>query len=151
MSDVPGMDYRDLSHSECEDLLRKHKVGRLAYMLRNHVEIVPIHFVYDDGWIYIRSALGQKVRALHTAPWVAFEVDEVVSLSEWSSVVVHGSAQVLDPDGPESEVEALRRAIAALRSATPDALRPGDPAPERTFVLRISTDRMTGRTGIPAG
>lgn len=136
---------RDLSLEESEELLRSHSVGRLAYMLRNQVELVPIHYVYSDGWIYVRSAMGQKLVALHRSPWVAFEVDEVEGPDSWRSVVVRGSAQLLDPDGPAHVQETLEHAIQVLRSANPNVLRKGDSTPARNFVIRIHADRMTGK------
>ena len=136
---------------DAEALLSRNAVGRLAYMLRNQVEIVPIHYVYEDGWIYARSAIGQKLVALMQSPWVAFEVDEVEGVDSWRSVVVRGSAQVLDPDGPPMEREALEQAIAALRRASPQVLRSGDPSPGRNFIVRIHVDRVTGKVASPAG
>lgn len=150
MSEATGVKVRELSLEESEELLSRHQVGRLAYTLRNHVDIVPIHYVYDDGWIYVRSAMGQKLMSVFRSPWVAFEVDEVENISSWMSVVVHGSVQVLDPEGPEVEVKALQKAIKALRRLNPQALRPGDTSPERNFVLRIAADRISGRASSPS-
>jgi len=151
MSDTPVPDIHEPTREAAEALLQRHNVGRLAYMLRNQVEIVPIHYVYESGWIYVRSAMGQKLIALQGSPWVAFEVDEVESPTSWMSVVVHGTAQLLDPQGPPREMEALRRAIAALRSADPRALSEGDSRPERNFVMRISVNRITARASTPTG
>jgi nitroimidazol reductase NimA-like FMN-containing flavoprotein (pyridoxamine 5'-phosphate oxidase superfamily) len=149
MNYMTQFEVRDLSFEEAEELLRRHAVGRLAYLMRNQVEIVPIHYVYADGWIYARSAVGQKLRALLQAPWVAFEVDEIENAGSWRSVVVRGSAQILDPEGPPMEREALEQAIAALRKANPNVLREGDPSPGRNFVVRIHADRVTGKAASP--
>lgn len=150
MSETRDVVVRDLTREECEALLARHQVGRLAYVYRNHVEIVPIHYVFHDGWIYLRSAMGKKLVALQHAPWAALEVDEIESFASWTSVVVHGSVQVLDPEGPPSMREALATAVEALRAVNPNAFREGDPVPERSFVLRISPDRLTGRASSPA-
>lgn len=140
---------RDLSFEEAEELLSRNAVGRLAYMMRNQVEIVPIHYAFADGWIYARTAVGQKLVALLQSPWVAFEVDEIESAGSWRSVVVRGSAQVLDPDGPPMEREALEQAIAVLRRANSNVLREGDPSPGRNFIVRIHADRVTGKAASP--
>jgi nucleotide-binding universal stress UspA family protein len=71
----------------------------MAYAFRGRVDITPIHYVYQDGWLFARTSHGAKMDVLEHSPWVAFEVDELESVFDWRSVVVHGAAYVMPSDG----------------------------------------------------
>ena len=93
----------ELSGEEITALLARNRVGRIAYALHDRVDIEPLHYVYSDGWIYARTSRGTKLSTIERNKWVAFEVDEVSSLFDWRSVVVHGGVYMLTDDGnPES-------------------------------------------------
>ena len=40
--------FRELSREECEELLARHHLGRLAYARGRELEIEPLHYVYHD-------------------------------------------------------------------------------------------------------
>ena len=137
--------FRDLDFNEIEGMLRSHTYGRLAFTFRDRVDIEPIHFVYDDGWLFCRTGPGTKLTQLTHHPWVAFEIDEVRDLFVWRSVVVKGTVYFVEPDGTPQTDEAWARSIEALRSLVPDALGGGDPTPGRNIVFRVHIDEMHGR------
>ena len=139
----------DLSPDESLAVLARGRVGRLAFAFRNRVDIQPVHYVYDDGFLYGRTSQGAKLVLLAHNPWVAFEVDEMRATFDWDSVVVKGSFHVLDPEGNTRDHLTYQHAIALLRTIVPHALREGDPTPWRDVVFRISVDEITGRRARP--
>ena len=141
--------YRQLDENECEAVLSRQQVGRLAFVASNRVDIEPIHYVYRGRWIFGRTSEGAKVRALEHHPWVAFEVDEVDSPFDWRSVVVHGSIHFLPSDGSPIEREEFARAVEEIRRVAPTMLTSLDPAPHRTLVFGLYIDNMSGRTAEP--
>lgn len=144
MADAPRLPIRDLSREECDALLARNHVGRIAFSHRDRVDIEPIHYVYADGWLYGRTSHGTKLRALAHNRWVAFEADEIESDLAWRSVVVKGALYLLEPDG--AHAEAFAKAVEVLRAIMPEALSMADPTPERTIVFRIHADQVTGRS-----
>ncbi|MFI5233807.1 MAG: pyridoxamine 5'-phosphate oxidase family protein [Gemmatimonadales bacterium] len=135
--------FRELTRGECDALLARNHVGRVAFSYHDHVDIEPINYVYEDGWIYGRTGDGTKLRTLAHNRWLAFETDEVSALFDWQSVVVKGALYILEPGGPRSNahdhaIDVMRRVNAALLTAD-------DPAPERTVIFRIHADQVTGR------
>lgn len=138
--------FRELDRSECERILREHRVGRLAFTLHDRVDIEPISYAYDDGWLYCRSAPGTKIDVLARHPWVAFEVDEVSGPFDWRSVVVKGTAYFVEPDGTPEQREAYRRAVNALRKIAPSAFTEADPTPQRALIFRIHVNEVRGRS-----
>jgi nitroimidazol reductase NimA-like FMN-containing flavoprotein (pyridoxamine 5'-phosphate oxidase superfamily) len=133
-----------------EALLTRHHVGRLAFSFHDDVDIEPVHYVYADQVLYMRTAPGHKLATLAHHRWVAFEVDEVENLFDWRSVVVHGAVYVVEA-GTTPESRAIHaRTLARLQELVPALFTADDPAPERTILLRLHVDRMTGRAATTA-
>jgi nitroimidazol reductase NimA-like FMN-containing flavoprotein (pyridoxamine 5'-phosphate oxidase superfamily) len=140
---------RDLDFPEIEAMLKSHQHGCLAFSFRDRVDIEPIHYVYEEGWLYGRTSPGTKLTVLAHHPWVAFEIDEVRGLHLWRSVVVKGTVYFVETDGNEADEEAYRRTVAALRKLVPETLGERDPMPERSVLFRIHIDEMHGRASSP--
>jgi uncharacterized protein len=137
--------FRVLSATEADRFLARHHVGRIAYSFRGRLDIEPIHYVYAEGAIYMRTAPGSKLAALAHAPWIALEADEVDGPFDWRSVVAHGTVYALTDEGSVIARESYRRAVEYLRTLTPSAFRADDPTPDRTVVLEVQPDELTGR------
>jgi nitroimidazol reductase NimA-like FMN-containing flavoprotein (pyridoxamine 5'-phosphate oxidase superfamily) len=148
---TPRPTFSALDRSAIDALLGRQAVARLAYTHRDRVDIEPVHIVYADGWLYLRTQPGTKVATLHHHPWVALEVDEVRALFDWESAVVRGRLHVLE-DGPHEEGRVrYRAAVTALRALVPEALTDTDPTPGRTIVCALYVDDVTGRRATMAG
>jgi len=137
--------FGDLDRAASEALLRRNHLGRIAFTFHDRVDIEPIYYVFDSGWLYGRTSAGTKLTTIHHHPWVAFEIDEVESAVEWRSVVVHGAVYLLSPSGGDREREAYQIAVEHLRDFYPDALTAADAAPFRNVVFRIHADEIMGR------
>jgi nitroimidazol reductase NimA-like FMN-containing flavoprotein (pyridoxamine 5'-phosphate oxidase superfamily) len=132
--------FRDLTEQECRELLARNHVGRIAYQIKDYVNIVPLGYVYHGDWLACRTQEGSKVSVLRQSPYVAFEVDEVEGLFDWKSVVVQGSWY--EEDRPTSGRE---ETLAALRAVAPSVLTPDDPTPFRDILFRIHIREISGR------
>ncbi len=131
-----------MSQQECEELLAHTHVGRLAFTLHDVVDVVPLGFSFEKGWIYGRTNPGGKLGTLDRNRRVAFEADEFTGPFEWRSVVVHGSFYLLDPDSDED-------AKAKLARLFPDAFGHEDPVSFRNQFFGISIEETTGRKAKP--
>lgn len=139
-----------LPRAEIDAVLARQNVGRLAYSLRDRVDIEPLHYVYADGWVYARTAPGTKLSTVVHNPWVAMEVDEARALFDWDSVVLRGRLHILD-DGPTVEMrERYARAVTALRTLVPEAFTDADPTPDRVVVCAVYADDVEGRRARPS-
>jgi uncharacterized protein len=146
---TPRPTFRELSPAECTALLHRHMVGRIAIAHRDRIELVPIHYVYDDGWLYGRTAAGTKIEMVSHNRWVAFEVDEVRALFDWASVVVKGGLYLLRKEGSDQEQAIYEKGVAMVRRIIPEALTADDPLPDRALLFRIHVDEMSGRIAEP--
>jgi uncharacterized protein len=141
--------FRELGREEAEELLARNHVGRIAFTFHDRVDIEPIHYVFDEGWIYGRTSHGTKLSTVAHHRWVAFEVDEVRDLFDWRSVVVKGALYLMEADAPIDQDPTRARGVELLRSLIPETLTAGDPAPFRRSVFRIHLDQVTGREARP--
>jgi nitroimidazol reductase NimA-like FMN-containing flavoprotein (pyridoxamine 5'-phosphate oxidase superfamily) len=142
---------RALSREECEQILARNHVGRLAFAWKNHVDIEPLHYVFDGEWLYGRTSWGTKLVVTGEQWWpVAFEVDEVEGLFQWRSVVVHGGFHAIPEEGPEWQEAARSKGLELLRTLLPETLTPDDPVPHRRVLFRISLQEVEGREATPA-
>jgi len=151
MTDSEGMTISDINATDARALLQRNHIGRLAFSLHDRVDIEPLSYICDGDWIFMRTSEGRKAKILRHHPWVAFQVDEIRSRSQWHSVVVHGRVQNLPEDGTPPELQLRARAIAALRLLDPEATGPSDAFPHRDQVLRLHIDEVTGRAMIGTG
>ncbi|HEY5883323.1 MAG TPA: pyridoxamine 5'-phosphate oxidase family protein [Pyrinomonadaceae bacterium] len=138
-----------MSRSECEEVLNRANVGRLACARDNQPYVVPINFAFDDPYLYGFTTLGQKVEWMRSNPLVCFEVDEVTNQSEWTSIVGFGRYEEL-PDQPDY-AETRKRAYACLQKRVmwwePAFVSPGhrhQPHSLTPIVYRIHIDILTG-------
>jgi nitroimidazol reductase NimA-like FMN-containing flavoprotein (pyridoxamine 5'-phosphate oxidase superfamily) len=82
-----------LSYQECLQLLGVHLIGRIGFVDGGEMQILPVRYVWHEGRIAFRSAVGAKLDAAIRETPVAFEVDgwDEPARSGWS-VLVHGTA-----------------------------------------------------------
>jgi uncharacterized protein len=137
--------FRELERDEVERVLERNNVGRLAFSLHDRVDIQPIHYVYERGWLYGRTSEGDKLSTLAHNQWVAFEVDEIAGIFEWTSVVLHGSFWVLHPRGSPRAEELWAKAAQLVTKIVPGALTEHDPVGFRQTLFRIAVSDVRGR------
>jgi nitroimidazol reductase NimA-like FMN-containing flavoprotein (pyridoxamine 5'-phosphate oxidase superfamily) len=145
---LPSPVLRALSVGECEALLARNLVGCVAFAHRGHVNIAPMLYVFVDGWLYARADSAMRAAIQHNR-WVAVEVAEVKSVSDWQSVVVRGACYSTTEGGSTAD-DAIVDGIAQLCSQIPEMSRPGSGAPFRTAIYRVHVDELTGYSARPS-
>ena len=141
--------FRDLSREEIEAMLLRNRVGRLAFSLHDRVDIQPIHYIYESGWLYGRTSEGDKISILKHNQWVAFEIDEVTDLFDWRSIVIHGSFWIMHPRGSPRAEELWVKATELVSKIVPGALSERDPVAFRQTLFRIAVSDVRGREAKP--
>jgi nitroimidazol reductase NimA-like FMN-containing flavoprotein (pyridoxamine 5'-phosphate oxidase superfamily) len=98
-----------------------------------------------DEFIFGRTSAGTKLLTLQHHPWVAFEVDEVISPFNWKSVVVHGTFMQLQPTHSSSDLRTYESALRAFESKFPSIFTSDDPFAFRNVIFAVSINDMIGR------
>jgi nitroimidazol reductase NimA-like FMN-containing flavoprotein (pyridoxamine 5'-phosphate oxidase superfamily) len=138
---------------EIEALLGRMAVGRLGLSTEDGPYVVPVNYVFDEGYVYFHSGhKGRKVEALRANPRVCFLVDEPGPQVTWDkgcgitqiyeSVMCFGKAEFIE------EIAERRRILEMLINK----YVPGGnhvPIPDGTVenmaVVRIHIEWMTGK------
>jgi nitroimidazol reductase NimA-like FMN-containing flavoprotein (pyridoxamine 5'-phosphate oxidase superfamily) len=143
------MRVHELDRAECEAVLRRTEMGRLACARDNQPYIVPIHFSFDLGayCLYGFSTVGQKIEWMRENPKVCLEVAEVTDKDHWMSVVVFGRYEEvhdsLDGEGARAYAwELFRR---RPEWWFPAAATVAGREPAAVVIYRIHIDQLTGR------
>jgi uncharacterized protein len=142
-----------LKDSEIEELLRTETVGRLGCSAGGRVYVVPITYAFADGCVYGHSSVGMKVRMMRENPHVCFEVDRVISQSNWQSVIAWGTYEELDADEAMTGLEQLLRRLGPLVLGSAGLWSDALSAPLVNLAHQISQHgvmyriRLTERTG----
>lgn len=88
-----------LSPDECRQLLRSQAVGRVGWVSRSGLVILPVSYALDGDDLIIRTAAGSLLSELAEHHAVGFEIDDLdgETLTGWSVVVQGVSEPTADP------------------------------------------------------
>jgi nucleotide-binding universal stress UspA family protein/nitroimidazol reductase NimA-like FMN-containing flavoprotein (pyridoxamine 5'-phosphate oxidase superfamily) len=131
----------ELDREHCEQVLRTELIGRLVCHADGRLYVVPMAFAYEGGAVYLRSGEGTKVRMMREDPSVCLQVDHIVDLATWRSVIVWGTFHELH--GPEAS-EGLSKIMQRLHAWAGQI--DGRPAPSYRDL-----DNASGRRALGAG
>lgn len=137
----------ELTYFECQAILQRAEIARLACAVDNQPYIVPINVVFADASLFGYSMMGQKINWMRVNPLVCLEIEEFTGHKQWATLVISGEYEEL-PDTPEyayarSLAERLfqRRPMWWEPASVPIAGHP----PRNPILFRIVVKRMSGR------
>jgi uncharacterized protein len=91
----------ELTTQECWEALRGQEFARLAFLLGDEINLVPVNYAVDDATgdstLLFRTAEGSKLLGVVMHPEVVLEIDDIGE-DEASSVIVRGEARRLEED-----------------------------------------------------
>lgn len=96
-----------LDTTQVNNLLCSQSIGRLACTDGKQPYIVPISFSYDGVYIYGQTDMGKKLKVIRKNPDVCFEVDQMLDMRNWQSVIVYGEFEELKNKDAEEGREIL--------------------------------------------
>ena len=108
--DGPALEHLD--EAECLRLIAPGGIGRIAYVGRYGLTVLPVNYALHAGTIMFRTAqnslTGEDLQTgiAHAEYSVAFEIDEIdPAKREGWSVLVHGPAHEMTTDDERAAVE----------------------------------------------
>ena len=140
-----------LTKLQCERILLGGMIGRLGCYSSGKVYVVPVTFVFEDGYIYAHSKEGLKIRMMRKNPKVCFQVDQVDNMSSWRSVILWGRFEEIDT--AQDQEKAIRILVDRLQPFhTSESVKPSESQPNATpkkekkpVLYRIHVDEISGR------
>lgn len=98
--------FKTLRKNQSETTLVRNGVGRIAFVVDGRVQMLPVNYVFLNGWIYGRTAAAAYLPG--NAP-VVFEVEERNDGCEWRTVVVQGQLDMVETGSPDDRSAVLFR------------------------------------------
>ena len=139
----------EMSSGQIKEVLKRVGYGHLGMARGSHPYVVPIHFAYDEPYIYIYTTEGKKTEIIKDNPEVCLQVEDVRDVKDWQSVIATGEAvRIIDREERE---HALQFILAANPTLTPAvSIRWMDSWVRENIevVYRILPRMLTGRATI---
>ncbi len=141
-----------LNEIQISNILDSQVLGRLACTDGKQPYVVPVTYTYDGKYIYGQSNEGQKIKILRKNPNVCFEVDTMIDMRNWKSVIVYGKFEELkDKEAEKAREILLNRVFPLMTSSTIHSFghEVSDEVDDSTRVkyvmYRIKIKKITGR------
>ncbi|MGZ4056799.1 MAG: pyridoxamine 5'-phosphate oxidase family protein [Bacteroidia bacterium] len=88
----------ELNKQQIEQLLKSKVIGRIGIYADKRIYVVPVSYAYDGQYIYGHSKDGLKIKMMRKNPKVCFEVDTMLNMANWQSVISWGEfEEIKDP------------------------------------------------------
>ena len=93
---------------DCFLLLKSVPVGRIGFVARGEVVILPVNFLVDGQDVVFRTGAGSKLSCVEVGHYVGFEADsyDAATRTGWS-VVVNGLAEIVDSDEEAARLDGI--------------------------------------------
>lgn len=138
-----------LNPEQIDYVLQSQVVGRIGCYADGKVYVLPITYLFEDGYIYAHTKEGLKVDMMRRDRTVCFEVDVIQNMANWQSVILQGIYEELNGEESHTARRRLQNRITPLvvsemrMADTPGIHQPITASPQVTFRIRIT--EKTGR------
>jgi nitroimidazol reductase NimA-like FMN-containing flavoprotein (pyridoxamine 5'-phosphate oxidase superfamily) len=141
-----------LNNTQINNILSSQALGRLACADRKQPYVVPVTYAYDGEYIYGQTNEGLKLEILRKNSKVCFEVDLMIDMRNWKSVIVYGKFEELKNKEAEKAREILFGHFYPLMTSSTIhshehrvTEKVDDKTRVKTVMYRIKIKKMTGR------
>ncbi len=106
----------DLTTSESTDVLRNTYNGHLAYISQGKPYVIPITYYFDheDNSIVSYSAKGHKIDAMRKNPSVSMVAEQIQSIVNWKSALVHGTFEELEGEFAKQKLHGFYEGVKGI-------------------------------------
>ena len=143
------MQIEDMTHRMSIDLIDECHVGRIACAQDGQPYVTPFSYAYSENYIYSFATIGRKIEWMRENPRVCVEVEKIVSLREWRTVVILGHFEELKETTEFWAVRQLAHELLAKKAMWWEpgyvkTLHDGAERPLTPVYFRILIDEITG-------
>jgi len=142
----------EMTDQQIDHVLQEQTLGRIACCVDGKPYVVPISYAYDGQYVYAHSREGVKIAMMRKNLNICFQVDIVVSMSNWRSVILNGLYEELENEEQQKALKILsERFIPLETSEAPDQPQVQSHPPYiiekklKAIVFRIRIKEKSGR------
>jgi nitroimidazol reductase NimA-like FMN-containing flavoprotein (pyridoxamine 5'-phosphate oxidase superfamily) len=145
---------KNLIAKECIEILSNNYIGRLAYIAEGQPLVVPITYYYDqpNNRIISYSTEGLKIESMRKNGIVSLEVDEIISVNRWRSVLALGLFEELSSIDAKHQLhqfaQGVKNTIASKEKGNPQFIGEFSSklkAEGIPIVYRLAINKITGK------
>ena len=144
-----------INKEACLKILADNYIGHLAYVYKNSPFVVPITYYFNskNKSLIGYTGEGHKTTALRENNSVALEVEDIESIDNWSTVLVHGTYEELE--GSDAKFLLHKFAIGVKEIIAKKEHKEYEFIPQfsdkthpeaQPIVYRINIEEITGKT-----
>jgi uncharacterized protein len=139
----------EMTAEECRALLVRASSGRLGCSFDNQPYVVPVCLACERDHIYIFSTFGRKIEWMRLNNKVCVQTDEIITATDWASVIAEGRYQELSEPKFESDRARARELLEKRNQWWLNALAERRQESQRDVSIeplffRIQVDSITG-------
>ena len=144
----------ELNEVQINNVLTSQVFGNLACTNTRYPYITPITYIFDGNFIFCQSLEGKKIDMMRKNPNVCFQVDLVIDMKNWQSVIIYGQFEELNDHQSDEARQLLFSNVLPLmtNSAIHQYQHEKDPLTElpdnnrvKTIFFKIRINEKTGR------
>jgi uncharacterized protein len=139
----------EMDTGHIKEILKRVRYGHLGMARGRFPYVVPVHYVYDDPYIYIYTTEGKKTEIIRDNAEVCLQVEEVRDDKDWASVIAAGEAErVTDEEERKGALEAILSSNPTLTPALSVRWMDNWIRENIEVIYRIRPRMLTGRVTI---
>ena len=142
----------ELNNPQIQNVLSSQAIGHIACSDGKKPYIVPVTYAFDGEYIYGQMQEGTKLQLLRKNRNVCFEVDMIVNMANWQTVLVYGKFEELKGDEAVKARELLfNRVFPLVTSSTihsfghEESSLSSDDNRIKPVMYRIKVSQVSGR------
>ena len=135
----------DLGREACYELLKAVGFGHLGFSADDRPYVVPIHFAVEEPFVYFFTTEGKKTAIIDQNPNVCLQVERIEDGHNWESVIVEGTAVMLDEEESEKAMSLILAKNPTLTPAISIRWMDSWVRENRSVVYKIEPNAMSGR------
>jgi nitroimidazol reductase NimA-like FMN-containing flavoprotein (pyridoxamine 5'-phosphate oxidase superfamily) len=103
-----------LNPEQIDHVLYAQVAGRIGCYAAGKVYVVPVTYVYQEGYIYGHTKEGLKIDLMRQNPAVCFQVDAIQNMANWQCIIIQGEFQELSGEESQQAIGLLSNRVTPL-------------------------------------
>jgi hypothetical protein len=108
----------ELNETQINNLLVSHAIGRIGFTDGKQPYIVPVTYAFDGKSIIGQMRPGMKLDVMRKNPKVCFQVDMILNMANWQSVLIKGDFKELKGKAAEDARKLLFDRVMPLTTSS---------------------------------
>ena len=143
------IEIREMGDSEILELIKAVGYGHLACTDGKSPYVVPVHYGYQEPYIYLYTTEGKKSEIIGRNPRVCLQIEEVHGNKNWKSAIIDGEAEQLSDETERLKaLEAVVRVNPTLTPAVSIHWMDNWVRENIEVIFRITAAEMSGRASV---